>query len=134
MILVRNEDVRMVLIALFALMMLGLQSVPSATAATAATQGDASATPEVSGDIDVQRYRIDAELVPDSNTLKASATVMFRVLKPSQSATFELNGSLRVSAVRAADGRPLPYTQDTLNELNVRIDLGQGPSWRPART
>lgn len=122
MILVRNEDIRMVLIALFAMMMLGLQAAPSATAAT---QSDAATAAEVSGDIDVQRYRIDAELVPDSNTLKASATVTFRVLKASQSATFELNGSLRVSAVRAVDGRPLPYTQDTLNELNVRIDLGQ---------
>ncbi len=122
MILVRNEDIRMVLIALFAMMMLGLQAAPRATAAT---QSDAAPNAEVSGDIDVQRYRIDAELVPDSNTLKASATVTFRVLKASQSATFELNGSLRVSAVRAADGRPLPFTQDTLNELNVRIDLGQ---------
>ncbi len=122
MILVRNEDIRMVLIALFAMMMLGLQAAPSATAAT---QGDAESPAEVSGDIDVQRYRIEAELVPDSNTLKASATVMFRVLKASRSATFELNGALRVSAVRAADGRALPFTQDTLNELNVRIDLGQ---------
>lgn len=122
MILVRNEEIRMVLIALFAMMMLGLQMAPSVGAAP---QGDSSSPMEVSGDIDVQRYRIDAELIPESNTLKASATVTFRVLKPSQSATFELNGSLRVTAVRGADGKPLPFAQDTLNELNVRIDLGQ---------
>ncbi len=121
MILARNEEIRMVLIALFAMMMLGLQM---SSPAAAAPQSDAAA-PEVSGDLDIQRYRIEAELIPETNTLKASSTVTFRVLRPSQSATFELNGSLRVSAVRGADGRTLQFAQDTLNELNVRIDLGQ---------
>lgn len=121
MILVRNEDIRMVLIALFAMMMLGLQSERTTMAAP---QADAPPA-EVTGDIDVQKYRIDAEIVPDTNTLKASATVTFKALKPVQSATFELNGALRVSAVRAPDGRSLQFSQDTLNELNVRIDLGQ---------
>src|SRR5262245_65706546 len=55
--------------------------------------------------IDVTHYKIDAELVPDSHTLKARAAVSFKPLKQTQSAVFEMNGSLSISAVTAPDGK-----------------------------
>jgi aminopeptidase N len=76
-------------------------------------------------ELDVIAYRIDAELIPDTNTLKATSTVVFQLLKPAQSAVFELNGSLKVAAVRTWDNKPLQYLQDTLDLYTVKVDLGQ---------
>ena len=76
--------------------------------------------------IDVTHYKIDAELVPDSHTLKARAAVSFKPLKQTQSAVFEMNGSLSISAVTAPDGKTaLQFIQDKVNELNVKVNLGR---------
>jgi aminopeptidase N len=78
-----------------------------------------------SSELDVIAYRIDAQIIPDTNTLKATSTVVFQLVKPAQSAVFELNGSLKVSAVRSWDNKPLQYLQDTLDLYTVKVDLGQ---------
>jgi aminopeptidase N len=121
----RIEELRLILIALFAMMMLGLQPMQRAAYAAQQPPTPKAAQPEVAGDIDVASYRIDAALEPDTNTLRATSTVLFRSLKASRSVTFELNGALRVSAVKGADGKPVPFVQDTLDELNVKVDMGQ---------
>src|SRR5436305_1523815 len=64
--------------------------------------------------------------MPDSHTLKASATVTMKTLKQTQSAVLEMNGSLTVTAVKAADGKTaLQFIQDKVNELNVKVNLGK---------
>jgi aminopeptidase N len=79
---------------------------------------------EANAEIDVVGYRIDAEMVPSTNTLAASAVVTTRVLKATRSAVFELNGALRVSAVRGPDGKPVQFLQDALDQFTVKVDLG----------
>jgi aminopeptidase N len=87
--------------------------------------------PEVRGQaggetIDIQNYKIFAELLPESNSLRAQAAVTFKALKQTQSAVFEMNGSLVISKVKAPDGRTeLQFIQDRVNENNVKINLGQ---------
>ncbi|MGH9824203.1 MAG: M1 family aminopeptidase, partial [Blastocatellia bacterium] len=76
--------------------------------------------------IDVEHYKIDAELIPDNHELKAHALVTFKALKDTQSAVFEINGSLAITKVTAPDGKTvLQFLQDKVNELNVKINLGQ---------
>lgn len=76
--------------------------------------------------IDLLHYKINAELIPETHTLKARTAVTFKALKPTQSAVFEMNGSLVISSVKAPDGRTeLQFIQDRINELNVKINLGQ---------
>ncbi|HET9529427.1 MAG TPA: M1 family aminopeptidase, partial [Blastocatellia bacterium] len=89
------------------------------------TQG-AQGQSEQGADIDIIRYKINAELVPDSHTLKAQSAVTFKALKQTQSAVFEMNGSLVISSVKGPDGKTeLQFIQDRVNELNVKINLGQ---------
>src|SRR5688572_17914587 len=79
-----------------------------------------------SNTIDLLHYKINAELVPDSHTIKARSSVTFKTLKQTQSAVFEMNGSLVISSVKGPDGRTdLQFIQDRVNELNVKINLGQ---------
>ncbi len=81
---------------------------------------------EEGANLDVIRYKINAELLPDSHTLKAQTQVTFKALKQTQSAVFEMNGSLIISAVRGPDGKTaLQFIQDRVNDLNVRVNLGQ---------
>lgn len=97
-----------------------LLALPLALVTAAATQTE-QASP-----IDITHYKINAELLPDAHTLKAQATVTLKALKPTQSAVLEMNGSLAISSVRAADGKTaLQFIQDKVNELNVKINLGQ---------
>jgi len=89
--------------------------VPSAIAQT-----------EQASAIDITRYKINAELLPDAHTLKAQATVTFKALKPTQSAVLEMNGSLTISSVKGPDGKAgLQFIQDRVNEFNVKVNLGQ---------
>ena len=150
----RLERYRLVLIALLAAMLLVTQPAPGTAQTTApppgqaqppkltrqpaqqtqpasppATQPQSQARPqsltEANAEIDITNYRIDAELTPGTNTLKATSAVTVRLLKSLRSAQFELNGSLRVSAVRGPDGKPLQFLQDTLDQYTVKVDLGQ---------
>ena len=76
--------------------------------------------------IDITNYKINAEMIPDSHTLKARALVTFKTLKQTQSAVFEMNGSLIISSIKAPDGRTeLQFIQDRVNEMNVKVNLGQ---------
>jgi aminopeptidase N len=87
------------------------------------TKAPAQSTGET---LDVLHYKIFAELLPESNSLKATTAVTFKNLKQTQSAVFEMNGSLVISKVKAPDGKTeLQFIQDRVNEMNVKINLGQ---------
>lgn len=98
------------------------------TAAVAAilTPATPAAQTEESAAIDVTRYKITAELLPDSHSLKGQALVTLKLLKQTQSVVLEMNGSLSVASVKAPDGKTaLQFIQDKINELNVKVNLGQ---------
>ncbi len=104
---------RKVLLALA--LLLGFALVPGAQAQT-----------EEGATIDITSYRINAELLPESHTLKAQTVVSFKALKQTQSAVLEMNGSLIISSVKGPDGKTeLQFIQDRVNELNVKVNLGQ---------
>jgi aminopeptidase N len=76
--------------------------------------------------IDILNYKIFAEMLPDTNSLRAQVAVTFKALKQTQSAVFEMNGSLVISRVKAPDGKTeLQFIQDRVNENTVKINLGQ---------
>ncbi|HZM86890.1 MAG TPA: M1 family aminopeptidase [Blastocatellia bacterium] len=76
--------------------------------------------------IDITHYKINAELLPDSHTLKAQALVTLKAVKPTQSAVLEINGSLTVASVKGPDGKTaLQFIQDKVSEFNLKINLGQ---------
>ena len=54
-------------------------------------------------DIDVQHYKIDAELIPASQSLKARAEVRFVPQAETRSVVFEMNGSLTINRITRAD-------------------------------
>jgi aminopeptidase N len=117
----RLEKYRLVLIALVSSMLLGMQP-PAALARQAQPQ---AASSDAQADFDITSYRIDAELQPGSNALRATAAVTFQLTRPAQSAVFELNGSLRVATVTGPDGKPVQFLQDTLDQYTVKVDLGR---------
>ena len=91
--------------------------VPAIGAMAQTNQGDT---------LDILNYKINAEMLPDSHTLKARALVTFKTLKQTQSAVFEMNGSLIISSIKAPDGKTdLQFIQDRVNEMNVKVNLGQ---------
>jgi aminopeptidase N len=86
----------------------------------------AFAQTEQAPSIDITHYKINAELLPDSHSLKAQSTVTFKAIKPTQSAVLEMNGSLAITSVKGPDGKTaLQFIQDKVNEFNVKINLGQ---------
>lgn len=85
-----------------------------------------SAQTESGSPIDIINYKINAELLPDSHTLKAQAVVTMKALKQTQSAVLEMNGSLTITGVKGPDGKTvLQFIQDKVNELNVKVNLGK---------
>jgi aminopeptidase N len=91
-----------------------------------ALASNATAQTEQASAIDITHYKINAELLPDSHSLKAQALVTFKALKPTQSAVLEMNGSLTISSIKGPDGKTaLQFIQDRVNEFNVKINLGQ---------
>jgi aminopeptidase N len=93
--------------------------------ALAVASGGAAQTEEGST-IDITRYKITAELLPDTHILKAQTLVTFKALKQTQSAVLEMNGSLVISSVKGPDGKTaLQFIQDRVNENNVKVNLGQ---------
>jgi aminopeptidase N len=86
----------------------------------------AFAQTEEGANLDILRYKINAELLPDSHTLKAQTAVTFKALQQTQSAVLEMNGSLIISSVKGPDGKTaLQFIQDRVNDLNVKVNLGQ---------
>src|SRR5262245_9602931 len=64
-------------------------------------------------DLDVQHYKIDAELVPSTQLLKGRAEVRFVPLTETRSVIFEMNGSLTINRIVRADA-PVATTTTTV--------------------
>lgn len=78
---------------------------------------------------DITNYRIEAQLIPDQNLLRAGADISLVPLESTRSLVFELNGSLKVESIELA-GKPLTgFVQDAVGVgalgPSVRVDLGQ---------
>lgn len=75
--------------------------------ALALTLAVSSATAQKgSADFDVQNYKIDAELIPAEQLLKARAEVKFVPQTDTRSVIFEMNGSLAIKSITRADAPP----------------------------
>jgi len=70
-------------------------------------------------DIDVQHYRINAELVPAEQLLRAVAEVRFIPLNETRSVIFEMNGSLTIKSIRRTD--PVEETAGAMTRANAKI-------------
>src|SRR5208283_5027356 len=71
--------------------------------------------------IDVQDYTIDADVSPNTQTLKAKAAVRFTAVDDSiASASFELNNALNLSRVEDADGKPVEMSRNQ-QDFSVRL-------------
>lgn len=62
--------------------------------------------------IDVQSYKIAAELIPDSHEFKASALIVFRPAEPLNAVTFETSENLSIQKALNAAGVELEFGQD----------------------
>jgi tetratricopeptide (TPR) repeat protein len=57
-------------------------------------------------DYDVQHYKIDAELIPSEQLLRAKAEVKFIPQTDTRTAVFEMNGSLAIKTITRSDAPP----------------------------
>jgi tetratricopeptide (TPR) repeat protein len=76
----------------------------------------AFAQAQKNSEFDVQHYKIDAELIPASQLLRARAEVTFVPQAETRSVVFELNGSLVISRITLKSGAPQP-TVAVVNQL-----------------
>src|SRR5215475_6183597 len=75
-------------------------------------------------DMDVQHYKIDAELIPASQLLKARAEVQFVPQSETRSVIFEMNGSLTISRITRVDASAATTTGGT----GAGVPSGRGQS------
>ncbi len=79
--------------------------------------------------IDVEHYRIDAEINPRTQSLTARTTVRFVPQEDTSSVVFELNNGLNVAHVLGEKGEEVPATrfqQDFTVRLNFASQLAKG--------
>ncbi len=94
-------------------------------------------------DLDVQHYKIDAELQPSAQLLRAQAEVKFTLLTDTRSAVFEMNGSLTIKRITrlnatptpapvASAGAARPNPRDVKNAKPAATNLAPTPTPTPA--
>ncbi|HZS50437.1 MAG TPA: M1 family aminopeptidase [Bryobacterales bacterium] len=79
--------------------------------------------------IDVEHYRIDAEIHPNTQSLTARVLVQFTPQEDTSSAIFELNNGLNVTRVSGEKNEEIPatrYQQDFTVRLNFPATLPKG--------
>jgi len=75
-------------------------------------------------DIDVQHYKIDAEIEPAAQSLTAKAEVQFVPAEKTSSVVFELNNALNVSRVEDAQGNQLS-AERSQNDFTITVNFPQ---------
>ncbi len=81
--------------------------------------------------IDVQDYKIDVELDPQTHHLAGTAKVTFTALEDLDAVTFELHNDLRAEKVTDAEGKTLQVeriSQDSTVRVSLATPLSQGQS------
>ncbi len=68
-------------------------------------------------------YDVTASLNPAEQMLAAKATVEFETSEPSRFIECELHPNLRITDILDANGRPVPFERDQINQLLVRVSL-----------
>jgi tetratricopeptide (TPR) repeat protein len=71
-------------------------------------------------DFDVQHYKIDAELVPSAQLLKARTEVRFVPAAETRSVVFELNGSLTIKRITRAGAAATPAPKPAANQRDPK--------------
>lgn len=75
--------------------------------------------------IQVQKYTIDAEVNPRTQSIVATAKIDFTALESTNDATFELNNALTVSKAVDDHGNPLATSRNT-QDFTIHISLPSG--------
>ena len=83
------------------------------------------AAQEKRGTIQVQKYTIDAEVNPRTQSINATARIEFTPLDNINEATFELNGALTVSKAVDAAGKPLATSRNT-QDFTIHVSFPNG--------
>ncbi len=73
--------------------------------------------------IEVENYKIEANLAPDAHEIKAAATITFKPVQATDFVVFELSENLSVQKVLNSDGVELEFGQDEIGPgyLSVRF-------------
>ncbi len=77
-------------------------------------------------DIDVQHYRINTELIPSEQLLRARAEVRFVPVSETRSVIFELNGSLTIKSIKRTD--PVNVVEQASSSISQAPVLARGGS------
>ena len=78
---------------------------------------------EKHGSIQVQKYTIDAEVNPRTQSLTATAMIDFTPLDNTNDATFELNNALTVSKATDSAGKPLTTSRNQ-QDFTIKVIFG----------
>jgi tetratricopeptide (TPR) repeat protein len=82
--------------------------------------------PPAPADIDVQRYEISAEIVPETATLKGETKVVFRVPEDVLSIPFDLNNRMSIIQIVDQDGKDYSTSFDGVDSARVSV-RGEAP-------
>lgn len=77
-------------------------------------------------DFDVQHYKIDAELIPAEQLLRAKAEVRFTPQADTRTAVFEMNGSLAIKTILRTDVPPATSAPATTLPQSPTLARGAG--------
>ena len=82
--------------------------------------------------MDVDSYTIDAQVDPNTQTIRATAKVRFTPLDDATSLSFELNNALNLDSVTDEAGRQVPASR-IAQDMSVRLSLAAPlPKGKPA--
>ncbi len=82
-------------------------------------------TQEKPGGIQVQKYTIDADINPRTQSITATAKIDFTPLDNSNDVSFELNNALTVSKAVDSTGKPLATSRNT-QDFTVHVNFPNG--------
>jgi aminopeptidase N len=97
------------------------EAVLLALAAAVALPGQ---TAEKRARLDIEKYTIDADVNPRTQSLVATARISFKPLEDTSSAVFELNNALKVSKASDAHGGDLTVSRNA-QDFTVAVSFGQ---------
>ena len=91
------------------------------TCAIPASFAQAKRAPSKAPRIDVERYVIEATLIPDQHELSAVATITLKPIETTDVIVFEFSENLSVLKVTNADGVEVEFGQDEYGPGNLSI-------------
>lgn len=83
-------------------------------------------------DLDVQHYKINAELIPSQQLLRANAEIKFIPVTDTRSAIFEMNGSLTIRRITRLDAPPPTPAPQNVPTVAARPNTREAKASKPA--